>query len=77
MHILHHVCSNTLHVFYSRDSLCASAAGPSVYLLGEGEDWEEEQPASPLPQFVEEWLATFTSWSAENKAVALNGIISV
>ena len=48
-----------------------------MYLLGEGEDWEEEQPASPLPQFVEDWLATFTSWSAENKAVALNGIISV
>ena len=59
---------------YSSDSLCA---GASAYLLGEGEDWEEEQPAVPLPQCVEEWLATFTSWSAEYKAVALNGIISV
>ena len=64
-------------MFHSRDPLCASAAGPSAYLLGEGEDLEEEQPATPLPQFIEEWLATFNSWSVENKAVALNGIISV
>lgn len=54
-----------------------SAAGPSVYLLGEEHEFEEEQPATPLPQFVQEWLATFTSWPAEHKAMALNGLISV
>ena len=49
--------------------------GP-VHLLAEGEDGEVE-PATPLPQFVEDWISVFSGWTAEHKMIALNGLISV
>lgn len=65
-----------LWLMFFSDSLHTSATGSSAYLLGEGQDVGEEPPATPLPLFIQEWLAIFTSWPAEHKAMALNGLIS-
>ena len=39
------------------------------------EEEEEVEPPQPLPAFLEEWLATFSGWSAEHKIMALDGLI--
>ena len=70
------VYSGSVCILNCSDFLCAGATMSPTYLPEGGEHCHEEQPTTPLPQFIEDWLHTFTSWPAEHKSLALNAIIS-
>ena len=71
----HVLCILVKCTFCSRDYLCA---GSPVHLLcSEGNQCGDEQPCTPLPHAIEDWVHIFLSWSPECKSKALDAMISV
>ena len=45
--------------------------------LGSSEENTFTEPSPPLPAFIEEWLSTFSTWSAEHRLSALDGLVAL